>query len=102
MTVLLSDITFDYDFFSIPLPDGSLLILNQIDESLQVENKDIKINGINIVVSPYDGTGNVLCSSVIGTGNDYFTLTTDYEEYKGKVLTTDNLKYCYLEMKENG
>lgn len=101
MVIDLSEVTFTYDFFSTPLPDGNTLILNKIDEDFMSEDKETVIKGINIIIALADGSTNMLCSSVIGTTNDYFTLNTNYEEYKGKVMTSDNMQYCFLETVAN-
>ena len=101
MIIDLSEVTFTYDFFSTPLPDGNTLILNKIDEDFMSEDKETVIKGINIIVALADGSANMLCSSVIGTTNDYFRLSTNYEEYKGKAMTSDNMQYCFLETVAN-
>lgn len=97
MIIDLSKIEFTYDFFSSTMPDGSTLILNNISEDI--------IKQINILIQPIDGSANILCSSVIGCGNDRIRIKSDYSEYLGKVLTEDNMKYCTIEMyedKQNG
>ena len=101
MTIDLSEIEFSYDFFSLPLPSGDTLIMNKVDESIAYNGEDVKIDAINIVVAKEDGSGNVLCSSVIGMSNDYFTLTSGYPEYMGKVLTSENMQYCTMELVED-
>lgn len=101
MTVNLSEIEFDYDFFSLPLPDGNTLIMNQVNEDFLANGDETVVKGINIVVALEDGSGNVLCSSVIGMPNDYYTINSGYTEYVGKTLTSDNMKYCTMEIPEN-
>lgn len=101
MTVNLSEIEFDYDFFSLPLPDGNTLIMNQVNEDFLTNGDETVVKGINIVVALEDGSGNVLCSSVIGMPNDYYTINSGYTEYVGKTLTSDNMKYCTMEIPEN-
>lgn len=100
MTIDLSEVEFTYDFFSLPLPDGNTLVMNKIDEDILIDEEAV-INEINIVVALEDGSGNVLCSSVIGMPNDYFTINSGYLEYVGKTLTSDNMKYCTMEIPEN-
>ena len=92
MIIDLSKVEFTYDFFSSTMPDGSTLILNNISEDI--------IKQINILIQPIDGSANILCSSVIGCGNDKMRIKSDYSEYLGKVLTEDNMKYCTIEMYE--
>jgi hypothetical protein len=100
MTINLSEVTFDYDFFTSTMPDGNLLILNRVSEDFFIDNEEVKIKGINIVVSLSDIDTAVLCSSVIGIDNGYFILTTKYKEYLGKPLTEDNMQYCTIELPE--
>ena len=101
MTINLSEVEFVYDFFSLPLPGGNTLIMNKVDEDFLSGDDESVVKGINIVVVPEDGSDNVYCSSVIGMSNDYFTLESGYSEYEGKVLTTDNMKYCTMEISDD-
>lgn len=101
MTIDLSEVEFTYDFFSLPLPDGNTLVMNKIDEDILIDEEEAVINEINIVVALEDDSENVLCSSVIGIANDYFTINSDYPEYVGKTLTADNMKYCTMEIPED-
>jgi hypothetical protein len=101
MTIDLSEVTFNYDFFSLPLPDGNTLIMNLIDEDFLTDKEEVMIKGVNILVALEDGSANVLCSSVIGMKGTYFTIKTGYPEYEGKTLTSDNMKYCTMEITEN-
>lgn len=98
MTVNMSEIEFTYDFFSMPLPDGSTLILNNVDENIESNGTETAIKAINIVVAKEDGSENVYCSPVIGMTNEYFTITSAYSEYLGKVLDSDNMQYCTMEI----
>ena len=100
MVLDLSKVTFDYDFFTSTMPDGNQLVLNKINEDFISSSKETEINGINIIVELLSTNESVLCSSVIGTSNDYIAVISDYEELQGKTLTTDNMKYCTLEMFE--
>lgn len=111
MTLDLSEIEFSYDFFTSVMPSGNQLVLNLIEEDFITNSTDeggneveteTKIHGINIFVEFLDEEqDNALCSSVIGTSNDYFELTTEHTEYLGKTLTTENMKYCTIEMYED-
>lgn len=104
MTVDLSGATFEYDFFSIPLPSGDTLIFNLLNEDLKSdtmlgENSTTKINRINIVVAKEDSNENAL--PVIGIENEQFKIYSEYEEYQGKTLDKDNIAYCVLEIFED-
>jgi len=101
MTIDLSQVDFSYDFFASTMPDGSTLVLNNVSEDFKDSNAIVtEVKQINILIQPSDGSSNLLCSSVIGTGNDRFILTSGHSEYLGKVLTEDNMKYCTIEMYE--
>lgn len=98
MTIDLSEITFENDFFSIDVFDENTLTLNKIDESLSSDSEAAEINRINIQLTTADSV--VSLPSVIGIDNSYMKINTDYKEYEGKVLTSDNMKYCTIEIYE--
>lgn len=101
MTIDLSKVEFTYDFFSSTMPDGSTLILNNVSEDFFTQNnEEVIVKQINILIELVDGSGNILCSSVIGCGNDKMCIKSDYSECLGKVLNEDNMKYCMIEMYE--
>lgn len=101
MTIDLSKVEFTYDFFSSTMPDGSTLILNNVSEDFFTQNnEEVIVKQINILIELVGGSGNILCSSVIGCGNDKMCIKSDYSEYLGKVLNEDNMKYCTIEMYE--
>lgn len=97
MTINLSEIEFDNDFFTTTIPSGDELILNKIDESLKIDTEDIVVDIKNITIElvKTDNTF-VSCPCVIGLGNEYLLIDTKYEELKGTVLTSDNMKYCTI------
>lgn len=99
MTIDLSKVEFDNDFFSTMLPDGSTFILNKIDENFTTNGDEVIVKAINIEVQ--DSEENVIhCPCVIGMGNSIMEIKTDYKEYEGKVLTPDNMVYCTIEVYE--
>lgn len=97
MTINLSEVTFSYDFATIPLARNGTLILNKINESLTYEEDTVDIKGINLIVLTDDGE-EILYPSVIGTSNEYFSLLTKHTEYMGKTLNSENIQYCTLEI----
>lgn len=102
MILDLANVRFTTDFFSASMPDGSLLVLNNVNENfIGDDGNETEVKRINILVEPVDGSENIACSSVIGMGNDYLMLKSDYAEYLGKVLTEDNMKYCTMELYED-
>ena len=99
MTIELKDIQFDNDFYFINFPDDSILYLNNIDECFtNTDGEEQVVNRINLELHKFDDTEQTLyidnVSNAIGIDNGTFMLNTDYDEYKGKVLTQDNIKYC--------
>ena len=100
MIINLSKITFTNDFFSTMLPDGKYLVLNKIDESIKVEGlEECGIKSINIELQDTEGNA-TRCPCVIGIGNDFMKIDTDYTEYEGEVLTPDNMGFCTIEVYE--
>lgn len=99
MTIDLAKVEFDNDFFSTILPDGSILTLNKIDESLAVGSGVLDIKAINIEIQK-ENEEVVYPPSVIGLGDDTLVIKTDYEEYEGKVLTAENMAFCTIEVYE--
>ena len=97
MTIELDKVVFTNDFFSTPLPDGSIMVLNKVDESLFSDGESAEIKVINIEIWTYDEEV-VRCPCVIGLGNELMEIKTDYTEYEGKVLTPDNMGYCTIEI----
>lgn len=97
MTIELDKVTFTNDFFSTPLPDGSIMVLNKVDESLLSEDVSAEIKAINIEIWDTEETV-IKCPCVIGLGNDLMKIETDYKEYEGKVLTPENMGYCTIEV----
>lgn len=105
MTINLSEIDFVNDFFSVNTPDGDELILNKIDESLTIStrasNAVLEINNINVEIRKSDGSY-IKCPCVIGMGNDYIHIDTEYKkDFEGAVLTSENMKYCTMTVYEN-
>lgn len=101
MIIDLSEIKFTNDFYSVTLPDTNVLVLNKLDESLTISTLNTTMEIHNINVSLMDSEGNSIdCPCVIGMGNDILKIETDYTEWEGKVLTSDNMKYCTINVYE--
>lgn len=99
MTIDLAKVEFDNDIFSTRLPDGGIITLNVVDESMQTPYDGLEIKGVNINL--YDFTGELIeCPCVIGLGNELMEIRTDYKNLEGKVLTPDNMMYCTIEVYE--
>lgn len=101
MTIELSKVVFDNDFFSVVLPDGNELVLNKVDEKFTspATNTDCVVRSINVAM--VDEEGNFIdCPCTIGMSNDIMEIKTDYTQYEGEVLTPDNLMYCTIEVYE--
>lgn len=97
MTIELDKVVFTNDFFSTPLPDGSIMVLNKVDEDMLLEDASAVVKAINIEVWRYDEDA-IKCPCVIGLSNELMEIKTEYTEYEGKVLTSDNMKYCTIEI----
>lgn len=101
MTLDLSQVKFAYDFFSMNMPDGSTLVLNNVNENFRdSKDKVTEVKQINVLVIDITDGSNFLCSSVIGEKNKYLTINSKYTEYLGKTLTEDNMQYCTIEINE--
>ena len=99
MIVELSKVVFTNDFFTTMLPDGSLLVLNKVDEDFLAGGAECVIKAINIEIQQTDNTV-VSCPCVIGLGNELMQINTEYKEYEGKVLTPENMAFCTVEVYE--
>lgn len=100
MTIDLSKISFEKDFFAVSLPDNSILILNCIDESIGMVKGDVDIKRINVQLSFPQEKRYKKLSGIIGINEGSYSIRTLYKEYEGKVLDEDNLKYCTIEISE--
>lgn len=101
MDLYLKNVTFDSDIFSIDMPDGNVLVLNKIEESLRDTVNfigDFEVNRINIEVMTE--TESIPCSSIIGLDTKYYKIVTSYKELEGKVLTAENMQYCTISIYE--
>lgn len=101
MTIDLAKVEFVNDMFSTMLPEGNMIVLNLVDESItsSAYTGEQKIKGININI--YDIYGNIIdCPCVIGLGNEIMQINTDYKEHEGEMLTPDNMVYCTIEVYE--
>lgn len=100
MTIDLSLIEFENDFFQTELPDGSILALCKLDEAIASDEGDVVIN--NILLQLTDTEENITTiPSVIGMSKGSISLLSDYEELLGQVLTSENLSKCTIEVSED-
>lgn len=101
MTVDLSSITFENDFATISLADGSYIVLNSLSESFNSTDGSVEIKRINIEKVTYDEDDNEIktsCTSVIGLSDDNVSIKTDFTQLEGNILNEDNMIYCTLEV----
>lgn len=99
MNINLSEITFINDFFTIGIPDGGLLVLNRLNESLLTDDLQfLEVKRINVEVVYADRT--IKCSSIIGMGNDLLQIKSAYTEVIGEVLSEENMSKCEIEVYE--
>ncbi len=99
MTIELAKVEFNNDMFVTVIPDGRILVLNKVDESLlpSGETEATPVKAINIEIRSSDGTV-ITCPSAIGLSNDSLSINTDHKEYEGEVLTPDNMEFCTIEI----
>ena len=96
----LSEATFDNDFYAVDIANGNTIIFNKVDEQIVYNSEELDVNAVNVAV--IDSDGNYIDGvNVIGEGNDFYTITTDYKEYLGQPLDKDNIKYCTLEVSDD-
>lgn len=101
MTIDLAKVEFVNDIFSATLPDGSIIVINKVDESItsSAYTGQLPIKRINLEVM--DTEGNIIdCPCVIGLGNDILEIRTDYKDQEGEALTPDNMELCVIEIYE--
>ena len=98
MTINLDSVEFVNDFFSATLPDGSLLVLNIVDEDFLSDDVECIVKSLNVEIQRDDEI--ISCPCVIGISNELMQINTEYKEYEGKVLTPDNMEYCTIEVYE--
>lgn len=99
MEYKLSEAEFVNDFYYIETANGNTVVFNLVDEQIESQGLTLTINAINVAV--VDNDGNYIEGvNVIGEGNEYYMLTTEYMEYLGKPLTKDNIVYCVLEVSD--
>lgn len=100
MTYKLSELNFVNDFAYLDISDGSTVVFNLVDEQIAVGAQEISVNAVNVAV--VDTDGNYIDGvNVIGEGNEFYMLATDYREYLGLPLDKDNIKYCTLEVSDD-
>lgn len=101
MQIALENIVFENDFYDIGLEDGNVLRLNLINESLAFNNETAIIHRINIEKIVYmedDKEEHTICTSIIGLSDKNIKLSSDYVEYVGEPLDSNNMRYCTIEV----
>ena len=99
MTIELAKVSFINDMFTTILPDGKIIVINTVNESLLPtdETRATPIKCLNIDIR--DAFGNIFtCPSAIGLGNELMQINTDHKEYEGEVLTPGNMEFCTIEI----
>ena len=102
MTIVPSVSDFASDFFYAKYDEKKTLVICSLDEEFQTQSRNVVVKRCLILVAEEDDDGNVTqipCSSVIGIGNSYISLKSDYPELEGKLLTIENIEKCYIETK---
>lgn len=101
MTLNLSNVTFDNDFFNKSLANGGMLVLNNVNESLRAvgETSDVVISIVNIVIISAE-EDIYSCPCIIGLDSELVKIKTDHKEIEGSPLTEENMKFCTLEVSD--
>lgn len=97
MVVDINEITFENDFAYINCANGSVLVLNKLDEDIVEGQGEAVIKNINIALVDIDDNY-IRCNLAIGMENEYIKLYSEYKELEGKVLTVDNMSLCKIEV----
>ena len=107
MVISLEAVTFENDIFTFVLPDNNTLTLNKIDEVFETQKQarsadteTTVFDRINVQVTRQneDGTTELLeTACTVGNSCDLYRISTDYKEYNGQVLNSQNMPYCKME-----
>jgi hypothetical protein len=103
MVLNLTKDDFENNFFSVKTESGCVLKLYALDENFVYDKQQVSVRSILInFCKTVDGTEYVKeCISAIGLSGEYISITSDYEEYLGQVLTLDNIQYCNIIVPED-
>lgn len=101
MTVDISKLAFEGSFAEVELEDGSVLVLEVVDEDVPPSDGSYSapIRGVLLAHVTLDGTKQL--PSVIGMGDDGITIESDYKELYGQTLDGDNMTKCTIEVEES-
>ena len=102
-TIDFSLVTFNNDFFEYSLEDGGILRMDRLDEDFKSDETgtELVLDTFNIEIVTLDEDENETVtplSAIIGLEYNGYKIQTDYPEYEGKVLTSENFAYCYMEV----
>ena len=99
MTYNLDSIVFDNNFYVLDIGGGNTVIFNLVEEDIAVGSEVTEISGVNTAVVDSEGVYHTSVN-VIGLSDNFYSLNTEHTEYLGKSLTSENIKYCTLEVKD--
>jgi len=102
MIIDLSTVTFSNDIFTVEVEElNSTLILYRLNENFKSEEAEnsIQINRVLVTLSDAEGVQHK-ATSIIGLSVDGVSIQTNMEDYKGKPLDSENMKYCTIVLGE--
>ena len=102
MTIVLSEIEFTNDFFSTTLSDNRTIIINKVNEDFECSSGQHTCTIDSLLIQILDTDGETLadCTRIVGMSDDYISINTDYPEYEGQMLSSENMNYCEVEVYE--
>ena len=97
MIIDLSEVNFNNDIAYISCGNGSILVLNKLEEAIAYEDSVSEVRNVNIAILDLNDVYHD-CNMAIGLSNDLLRLYSEYVELEGDVLTLDNIDKCKIEV----
>lgn len=97
MTIDLSEVNFSNDIAYVSCENGSILVLNKMEEAIAYENSVSEVRNINVAILDLSDVYHD-CNMAIGLSNSFMRLYSEYAELDGDILTVDNISKCKIEV----
>lgn len=96
MTIDFSELEFTGGFAETELEDGSVLVLNKVDEDIpgDTDKESAHLDTVNVMVITAEGEY-VQHTNVVGMTGSAVTIESDYAELYGASLDSENYEKCY-------
>ena len=92
----LSKVEFANDVFKYEIESGTL-IFYAVNESIKRDDLEVPIKRVVVAIEDLDENQTIL-SSIIGLEKDGYLVSSNDSALEGKMLTTDNIASCTLEI----